>query len=73
MRRHPLLIILIVLGVLVALVDVAFIIYVGVTLTLISKGEIFLPQIFNTVCLATAIINGVVIFYAVLYITLLRK
>ena len=73
MRRDIFFMILIVLGFLTLLADVAFGIYVGVVVAQIKAGLIFLPAIFNTLCLSAIIVNGVVAFYTLLYLIVLRR
>ncbi len=73
MKKHPFYIILIILGGLIAVCDLAFLVYLGVTVGEMIAGKIFLPAVFPTICTTAAIANGVVALYAVLYVTVLRK
>ena len=73
MRRDIFFIILIALGALAILGDVAFSIYVGIIVSQINVGLIFLPVSFNAICLGVTIANGVIGAYALLYLLILRR
>ena len=73
MRRNPFFIILIVLGAISLLADLAFIVYLGVTISSVLGGLSFLPTAFSTLCLALVVVNAVAIAYAILYLLVLRK
>lgn len=73
MRKNFFFILLIILGGIALLCDLAFAVYVGITISSVLGGLSFLPAVFPTLCIALAVINGVSIVYALLYITLLRK
>lgn len=73
MRRDIFFIILIILGGISALCDVAFAIYLGVTISSVLQGLSFLPVIFPTICIAVIAVNAVAIAYAIVFILLLRK
>ncbi len=73
MKKHPFYIILIILGGIIAVADLAFLVYLGVTLGEMIAGKIFLPAVFQTICTAAAISNGIVALYAIIYVTVLRK
>ncbi|MBQ8177772.1 MAG: hypothetical protein IJ033_01135 [Clostridia bacterium] len=73
MRRDIFFIILIILGGIAALCDVAFATYLGVTISSVLQGLSFLPVVFPTICIAVIAVNAVAIAYAVVYILLLRK
>ncbi|MBO5774141.1 MAG: hypothetical protein J6R44_04830 [Clostridia bacterium] len=72
-RKNFFFILLMILGGISALCDLAFVVYIGVTISSVLNGLAFLPAVFPTLCIALAVINGVSIIYAILYITLLRK
>lgn len=73
MIRNKFFILLLILGGISVLCDLAFIVYVGITISSVLSGLAFLPAVFPTLCIVLAVINGVSIAYAILYITLLRK
>ena len=73
MRRDFFFILLLVLGGLALLCDLAFSIYIGITISSVLGGLSFLPAVFPTLCIALAVVNGVAIAYSILYILVLRK
>ncbi len=73
MRRDFFFILLLIIGGIAIACDLAFTIYLGITLSSVLGGIAFLPAIFSTLCTALAIINGVAIVYSILYILVLRK
>ncbi len=73
MRRDAFFIILLVLGGLAVLCNLAFIVYLGITISSVMKGLSFLPAVFPSLCIALAVVNGVTIAYSILYIFVLRR
>ncbi len=73
MRRDIFFIILMIIGAVAILFDVAFAIYLGVTISSVLQGLSFLSTSFSTLCIAVISVNAVAIAYAILYILILRK
>lgn len=73
MRRDFFFTLLLVLGSLATLCDLAFAIYIGITISSVLNGLSFLPAIFPTLCIALAVVNAVAIAYSIFYILVLRK
>lgn len=73
MRKELFFILLLVLGGLSIACDLAFVVYLGVTISQVLNGILFLPTIFPTLAIALAVINGVTILYSLVYIFILRK
>lgn len=73
MRKDISLIILTVLACAVLLTDVAYAVYLGVTLSAVKSGTAFLPLTFRTFTVAIAAINAALVPAALSYIFLRRK
>lgn len=73
MRKDISLIILTVLAFAVLLTDVAYAVYLGVTLSAVKSGTAFLPLTFRTFTVAIAAINAALVPAALSYIFLRRK
>ena len=73
MRKDFFFCILLIIGALAILADIAFIIYLSVMLSSILQGLSFLPTFFSTVCIALISANAVAVTYAIIYIFALRK
>lgn len=73
MRKEPFFLILLILGALSIVADIAFAIYLGVTISSVLQGLHFLPIVFPSICIALIVINAISIAYAILYALFLRK
>ena len=73
MRRNAFFIILIILGAVAVISDLAFMVYLGITISSVQSGTAFLPTTFNVFCTVLISINAVSIGYSLLYLFLLRK
>ena len=73
MRRNAFFLILIILGAIAVISDLAFVVFLGITISNVVSGISFLPTVFTTLCIALIVINAVAIVYSILYILVLRK
>lgn len=73
MRKGFFYVLLLILGGIALLCDIAFTIYLGITISSVLKGLAFMPQVFPSLCIGLIVVNSVSIAYSILYITLLRK
>ena len=73
MKKDIAFIILIIFAIAVLLTDVAYAVYVGVTVSAVKAGTAFLPLTFRTFTVAIAAINAALVPAALSYIFLRRK